>query len=157
MEITIGHPAPEVRLPDQEGKMHTLSDYRGQWVLLYFYPKDHTSGCTAEACSLRDHFDRLLAKKAAVLGVSIDSVESHKSFAEKYTLPFPILSDTDKETVAAYGVWRKKTSSDGEERYGTFRTSFLIDPEGKIAKIYENVNPETHTEEVLRDLDSLVR
>ena len=157
MTITIGQPAPEVRLPDQEGKVHTLSDYRGQWVLLYFYPKDHTSGCTAEACSLRDHFDRLLAKKAVVLGVSIDSVASHKSFAEKYTLPFPILSDTGKETVTAYGVWRKKASPDGEERYGTFRTSFLIDPEGKIAKIYENVNPDIHTEEVLRDLDSLVR
>lgn len=151
--IKKGQPAPEVRLPDQDGKTRALSDYRGRWVLLYFYPKDHTSGCTKEACSLRDHFTQFLTKKAVVLGVSIDSVASHKSFAEKYALPFTILSDIDKKAAGAYGVWKGKTAPGGRKYYGTLRASFLIDPKGKIAEIYENVDPETHAEEVLRDLN----
>ena len=144
-------PAPEFTLPDQDGKMHSLADYRGTWVLLYFYPKDDTPGCTKEACAIRDNFPDFKKLKMAVLGVSTDSVKSHKKFEEKYGLPFTLLADEDKEVVKLYGVWGKKKFA-GNEYEGTFRTSFLIDPDGNIAKIYENVKPEKHTEEILTDL-----
>ncbi len=146
-----GSPAPEFSLPDQDGAMHSLSESRGTWVLLYFYPKDDTPGCTKEACMIRDAFPDFSAVKARVFGVSVDSVESHKKFAEKYGLPFTLLADTGKETVHAYGVWGKKKMM-GREYEGTLRTSFLIDPEGTVAKIYRDVKPEIHAAEVLKDL-----
>ncbi len=146
--------APNFTLPDQVGQVHKLSDQRGQWVLLYFYPKDDTPGCTTEACSLRDHLPRFKKMKAVVFGISADSVRSHAKFAEKYQLPFTLLADEDKEVVKAYGVWAKKKFM-GREYIGILRTSFLIDPKGKIAKIYEKVKPETHAEEVLKDLETL--
>ncbi len=144
-------PAPAFTLPDQNGEAHSLSSYKGQWVLLYFYPKDDTPGCTKEACMIRDSFPKFKKLKIAVLGVSTDSVKKHKKFEEKYELPFTLLADEEKNVVNLYGVWEKKKFM-GREYMGTLRTSFLIDPKGKIAKIYENVNPLTHADEVLADL-----
>lgn len=143
--------APDFTLPDQDGKTHTLSDYRGRWVLLYFYPKDDTPGCTKEACMLRDTLPRFEGIHADVFGVSKDSVASHKKFAEKYDLSFPLLSDADGAVVEAYGVWREKKMM-GKMYMGIARTSFLIDPDGIIRKVYEAVKPEIHAEEVLDDL-----
>lgn len=154
MKLKVGQLAPDFALPDQDGKKHALSDYRGKWALLYFYPKDDTPGCTKEACDIRDTFPRFGKLKAVVFGVSVDSVKSHKKFAEKYKLPFILLADENKKVVEQYGVWAKKKFM-GREYMGTFRTSFLIDPKGKIAKIYENVKPEGHAEEVLADLENL--
>lgn len=149
-----GEIAPEFSLPDQDGKIHTLAQYRGQWVLLYFYPKDDTEGCTKEACMIRDDFPHFQGLKAVVLGVSIDSVASHKKFAEKYSLPFTLLSDESKEVVNRYGVWGLKKFM-GREYEGTSRVSFLIDPNGKIAKAYEKVVPSEHAAEVVADLKAL--
>jgi thioredoxin-dependent peroxiredoxin len=143
--------APDFTLPDQNDESHKLSDYRGQWVLLYFYPKDDTAGCTKEACMIRDEFPAFGKLKAKVFGVSIDSIASHKKFSEKYNLPFTLLADEKKSVVKKYGVWAKKKFM-GREYEGTLRTSFLIDPKGKIVKIYENVNPPRHAKEVLEDL-----
>lgn len=148
--------APVFALPDQDGKIHKLSDYLGKWVLLYFYPKDDTSGCTKEACMIRDELPNFKKLKCKVLGVSVDSIASHKKFAEKYGLPFTLLADENKKVVAKYGVWQEK-SMYGRKYMGTVRSSFLIDPSGKVAKIYEKVNPETHAEEVLQDLKSFYR
>ncbi|MCL4392036.1 thioredoxin-dependent thiol peroxidase [Patescibacteria group bacterium] len=150
----VGEQAPDFELLDQKGKLHSLSAYAGGWVLLYFYPKDDTPGCTKEACIIRDYFPDFKKLKANVLGVSVDSVRSHGKFAEKYQLPFTLLADEKKEVVRKYGVWGKKKFM-GREYEGTLRTSFLIDPQGKIAKIYEDVKPEIHAEEVIKDLKVL--
>lgn len=150
-KLKIGTVAPDFTLADQGGRKHTLSDYRGEWVVLYFYAKDDTPGCTKEACSIRDDFPRFEKLRAKVLGVSVDSAASHKKFAEKYNLPFPVLADEKKEVVKKYGVWQRKKMMD-REYMGTVRASFLIDPKGKIAKIYEKVDPAVHAAELLRDL-----
>ena len=155
MKLSVGDQAPAFDLPDQSGKMHALKDYAGQWVLLFFYPKDDTPGCTTEACTLRDNYEGFKKLKAVVLGVSVDSVKSHGKFIEKYDLPFTLLADEDKKLVEAYGVWGKKKFM-GREYMGTMRTSFLIGPDGKIAKIYEEVKPAAHAEEVLKDLAALM-
>jgi peroxiredoxin Q/BCP len=152
--IEVDKLAPDFTLPDQDGQLHSLSQYRGQVVLLYFYPKDDTPGCTKEACSIRDELPNFEKLNVKVLGVSVDSVESHKKFAEKHQLPFTLLSDENKKVVARYGVWGEKKFM-GREHEGTNRTSFLIDPTGTIEKIYIDVKPETHAEEVLRDLKRL--
>ena len=152
--LNIKTPAPNFKLLDQNGKEHTLAYHRGSYVLIYFYPKDDTPGCTKEACAIRDSFPDFKKLKIVVFGVSVDSVESHKKFEEKYELPFTLLSDDKKEVVKKYGVWGKKKLM-GHEYEGTLRTSFLIDPAGKIAKIYEDVNPMTHAAEVLADLNDL--
>lgn len=149
----LGTPAPDFTLPDQSGKEHTLSSYRGRYVLLYFYPKDDTAGCTKEACMIRDAFPRFEGVHAHVFGISADSVASHKKFAEKYQLPFSLLADTEKQVVQKYGVWGEKKMF-ARTYLGIKRTSFLIDPNGIIKKIYENVKPEVHAEEVLADLQS---
>lgn len=149
--LTIDTLAPDFTLPDQDGKEHTLSSYRGKWVLVYFYPKDDTPGCTKEACSIRDADPDLSTLGAVVLGISADTVQSHKKFAQKYDLQFPLLADPEHRAIDLYGVWGKKKMM-GREYDGIFRTSFLIDPEGKIAKVYENVRPEVHASEVLTDL-----
>ncbi len=149
--LKAGQKAPAIHLPDQDGKMHQLKDYLGQWVLVYFYPKDDTSGCTTEACSLRDNLPKFKKMEAVVLGVSVDGVASHKKFEAKYELPFTLLADEQKEVVEKYGVWQEK-SMYGRKYMGTVRTSFLVDPTGKIARIYENVKPELHASEVLKDL-----
>jgi peroxiredoxin Q/BCP len=146
--------APAFKLPDQEGKTHALKDYAGKWVVLYFYPKDDTPGCTREACSFRDSFAALKRAGIVVLGVSVDPVKRHAKFVEKYSLPFTLLSDEDKEIVEKYGVWGKKKFM-GREYMGTFRTTFLIDPQGKVAKVYEDVKPDRHAEEILEDVKEL--
>ncbi len=141
-----GSIAPEFQLPDKDSKVHSLSDFLGKWVVLYFYPEDDTSGCTTEACGFRDNLPKLGELKTAVLGISKDSVDSHKRFAEKHRLPFTLLSDEKKEVLEKYGVWQNNT---------TLRTSFLINPEGYIQKVYEQVQPEVHAAEVLHDLEGL--
>lgn len=152
--LAIGDVAPAFTLSDQHGQTHSLKDYKGSWVLLYFYPKDDTPGCTKEACALRDRFPAFKTLGVTVFGVSVDSVKSHAKFTEKYQLPFILLADEEKTLVQAYGVWGKKKFM-GREYMGTQRMSFLIDPKGKIAKVYETVKPEAHAEEVLADLQSL--
>ncbi len=152
--LKVGDNAPEFNLPDQDGKMHALKDCVGKWVLLYFYPKDDTPGCTTEACSLRDNFSKLKKFKVQVFGVSTDSIKSHRKFVDKFDLPFTLLSDENKELVKAYDVYKPKKFM-GREFMGTMRDSFLIDTNGKIAKIYEGVKPADHIDEVLADLSSL--
>jgi peroxiredoxin Q/BCP len=146
MTDLLNRSAPDFSLPDQHGQTHRLSDYQGKMVLLYFYPKDMTSGCTAEAQCFRDRFNDLKALNVQVLGVSIDDEKSHKKFAEKEQLNFPILSDQDKTVVREYGV-----------RKGIFtkRESFLIDQTGQIIKHYKKVNPREHAEEVIQDVKKL--
>lgn len=154
MKLKEGDKVPEFTLPDQTGEKHSLSDYKGKWVLIYFYPKDNTPGCTVEACQLRDSIEDIRSGGAEVLGISVDSVKSHLGFADKYKLPFPILSDEKKEVVNLYGVWGKKKFM-GREYTGTNRVSFLIDGRGKIVKIYKKVKPLGHAKEVLKDLEAL--
>lgn len=149
--IAIKDKAPDFSLLDQEGVLHTLKQYKGKKVLLYFYPKDDTPGCTTEACSFRDSFSSLESAGLVILGVSKDSVKSHKKFAEKYSLPFPLLSDESTEMMKAYGVWRLKKFM-GREYMGTERMSFLIDEKGYIEKIFEKVVPKTHVSEVQESL-----
>ncbi len=148
--------APLFKLSDQNGKEYSLADYKGKWVLLYFYPKDDTPGCTKEACTIRDSFPDFRKLRLTVFGVSVDSAESHKKFGKKYRLPFALLSDDKKKVVKKYGVWGKKKFM-GRVYEGTLRTSFLIDPKRKIAKIYKNVNPVVHVTEVLSDLKKIKR
>lgn len=131
--LEIGTQAPDFTLPDQNGIEHTLSDYRGQKVILYFYPKDNTSGCTAQACGFRDLYPQIREKNAVVLGVSKDSVASHKKFEEKHGLPFTILSDTEKEVLQKYGVWQEKNMY-GRKVMGVVRTTYLIDEQGIIIR-----------------------
>lgn len=150
----VGTSAPEFTLEDQNGVKHSLKQYRGRWVLLYFYPKDNTPGCTKQACTLRDAEPAFEKLDAVVLGISGDSVASHKRFVEKFSLPFPLLADTDKKVIKAYGSWGKKKMM-GREYDGIFRNSFLIDPKGVLRKVYEKVRPELHAEEVLADLELL--
>ena len=146
-----GSIAPDFSLPDQDGKVHSLHDYRRKWLLLYFYPKDGTSGCTAEACGLRDQWSEFQNANCAILGISKDPIDSHKQFAGKHDLPFPLLSDESGPTVETYGAWQEKTK-DGETYMGIARISYLIDPQGEITEVYPNVVPDEHASEVLSDL-----
>jgi peroxiredoxin Q/BCP len=155
MKLEIGQLAPDFNLPDQDGTMHALKSYHGQYVLVYFYPKDDTPGCTTEACSIRDNFPTFKELPIKVFGISADSVKSHKKFADKYQLPFALLADQDKQAVKAYGVWGEKKFM-GRIFDGIKRSSFLIDREGKLVKIYENVKPKEHVAEVLEDLKELL-
>ena len=147
--------APNFRLPDQDGVERSLTDYKGQWVLLYFYPKDDTPGCTKEACMIRENFSEFKRLKIVVLGVSKDSVKSHKKFADKYDLTFTLLSDESLAMMKEYGVWAKKKFM-GREYMGTLRSSYLINPKGIIAKVYEKVEPAGHADQVLADLKELM-
>lgn len=147
--------APDFKLLDQDGVTHSLTDYRGQWLVLYFYPKDDTPGCTTEACAFRDSLAGFKERNVAVLGVSADSVKSHKKFAKKYNLNFPLLSDESKAIIEAYGVWGPKKLF-GKEFDGIIRSTFLINPEGEIAKEYPKVTPQEHAEEILKDLELLM-
>lgn len=146
-----GKKAPDFILPDQNGKKVKLSDLKGKYVVLYFYPKDDTPGCTKEACNFRDSFPKFDKTDAVILGISPDSVASHKKFAEKYKLPFQLLADEDKKVVEKYGVWKEK-SMYGKKYMGVERTTFIIDPEGKIKKIFPKVKVDNHHKEVLEAL-----
>lgn len=152
--LKVGDCAPNFSLPDQEGKTHTLEDYRGKWVVLYFYPKDDTPGCTKEACSFRDEKGRLEELGAVVLGVSADDVESHGRFHGKYGLNFPLLANPEKDIIRAYGAWGKKTLY-GKEYEGVLRYTYLIDPEGRVAKVWDKVKPDEHALEVAEALMEL--
>jgi peroxiredoxin Q/BCP len=144
--------APMFTLPDSMGTTHSLEDFKGKWVILYFYPKDNTPGCTKEACSFRDNAAEFTAKNAVILGVSKDSVSSHKKFSDTFSLSFPLLSDERLETIKAYGAWGKKKFM-GKEFDGILRSTVLIDPSGEIVKRYEKVDPVAHASEILQDLD----
>jgi peroxiredoxin Q/BCP len=143
-----GTTAPAFKTKDANGESVSLKDFRGQKVVLYFYPKDDTPGCTKEACSFRDAFSKFKKQGIAVLGVSPDSEASHKKFAVKYKLPFTLLADTDRAIAEAYGVWGEKKFM-GRTYMGVYRTTFLIDEKGKIKKVFEKVKPEEHGGEVL--------
>ncbi len=148
--LMVGEPAPEFELSDQDGQLHSLEDYRDRWVVLYFYPKNETPGCTTQACEFRDNIFAYRRLNAQILGVSLDDVESHKSFAENHELPFPLLADADGDAADAYGV---KTRMFGMTV--ARRQTFIIDPEGMLAMHYEQVDPDTHSAEVLADLERL--
>ena len=149
-ELEVGMDAPPFALPDQTGKLQNLSDYREKWVVVYFYPKDDTPGCTAEACRFRDDIVELNNLGAQVIGVSIDNTASHAEFAKKYGLPFPLLADTDGAVATKYGsLWKL-----GPVRFAK-RHTFIIAPDGRIAKIYRSVNPKQHSQEVIADLKHL--
>ena len=154
MKLKAGDRAPDFSLPDQDGKTHALKDYAGGWLLLYFYPKDDTPGCTKEACNFRDGYAKFRQAGLAVAGVSADSVKSHAKFVKKYDLPFTLLADEEKKTVNDYGVWGKKKFM-GREYMGIFRNSYLISPDGRVAKAYEGVKPDEHADEVLKDIAEL--
>ena len=143
-----GEKAPSFSLPDETGTKVSLADFAGKKVVVYFYPKDDTPGCTKEACSLRDNYDAILEKGAVVIGVSKDDGESHKKFKTKYDLPFYLVSDPDAEMIKAYGAWGKK-SMYGKEYEGIMRYTYVIDEAGTVIKAFEKVNTESHGEEIL--------
>lgn len=146
-----GAKAPAISLPDQNGTTHTLKDYQGKWVVLYFYPKDNTPGCTTESCGFRDAKKEYDEKNAVIFGISCDDEKSHSKFIEKFDLPFDLLADTEKKAVKDYGVYKEK-SMYGKQYMGIERTTFLIDPNGNVAKMYRKVKPKGHEEEVLKDI-----
>ena len=149
-QLKVGSKAPNFNLSDQNSIQHQLSDYEGSWVILYFYPKDDTPGCTTQACDFRDAVKRIIASKSNVFGVSLDSVESHKRFADKNNLPFSLLSDESGEVSEAYDSLNNFMSFKSAKR-----NTFIIDPDGKVAKIYLSVKPSTHSQMVLNDLNQL--
>lgn len=150
-KLKVGDMAPEFTLLDQESKIHSLKNYTGKKVLIYFYPKDDTPGCTTEACNFRDSNATMMDMGLVILGVSKDSVKSHKKFAEKYDLNFPILSDESTEMIKRYDAWAPKKFM-GREYLGVLRKSILIDETGKISKIYEDVKAKDHRDEVINDV-----
>ena len=149
MSLEVGQLAPEFEAKIETGSTIKLSDYRGKKVVLYFYPKDATPGCTAQACNLRDNYDALLSAGYVVLGISSDDEKSHKKFIEKQSLPFPLIADTDLKVHEAYGTWVEK-SMYGRKYMGTARTTFVIDEEGKIAEVIEKVDTKNHTAQILK-------
>ena len=148
MPLNIGDPAPDFTSTDQSGQPVKLSDYRGKKVVLYFYPKDDTSGCTAQACSLRDNYADLRTAGYEVLGVSVDDQKSHQKFITKHELPFTLVADTDKQVVEAYNVWKEK-SMYGRKYMGIVRTTFIIDENGIITDIIDKVDTKKHAEQIL--------
>ena len=152
MYLQEGTTAPDFKLPDEKGKEHQLNEYQGGYVLLYFYPKDDTPGCTTEACNFRDDYSQYQEANVTILGVSPDSPESHQKFKAKHQLPFTLVADEDQAVCELYGVWGPKKSF-GKEYQGVHRTTYLINPEGKIYKVFKNVSPASHSAEVLELLD----
>lgn len=146
-----GHPAPEFTLPSVDGGEISLADFRGRPLVLYFYPKDDTPGCTAQACELRDDMARLEELGASVVGVSPDPVKSHRKFRDKYNLNFPLLADTDHEVAETYGVWKEK-SMYGRTYWGVERSTFILDEEGRIEAAWRRVKPKGHAERVVEHL-----
>lgn len=155
MALKLGDSAPDFSLPDAAGNLVNLSDLRGKWVVLYFYPRDNTPGCTKEACGFRDAYSDYQSKDTVVLGISTDDAKSHTKFTTKFNLPFPLLSDADAAVATAYESYGLKKFM-GKEYMGISRKTFVIDPSGKIAKIYPKVKPENHAAELLADLDDLI-
>jgi peroxiredoxin Q/BCP len=151
MPIPSGISAPDFELKDEKGIAHRLSDYRGKPVILYFYPKDDTPGCTTEACNFRDDYHEYEAARVTILGVSPDTVESHEKFKQKYHLPFPLLADVDHKVCDLFGTWGQKKAM-GREYMGVFRTTFLIGANGVIQNVYEDVKPAEHSAQLLAHL-----
>lgn len=149
--LKIGRKAPTFKLLDQDDKTHSLKDYVGKWTLIYFYPKDDTPGCTKEACAIADIYKDFKRQDVAVLGVSKDTTKSHKKFAEKYSLPFTLLSDQTMEMMGKYGAAIEKQMY-GKTVRGTNRITYLVSPDGKIAKVYDKVDPASHALELLADI-----
>lgn len=149
--LEIGTKAPDFTLPDQNGNMHSLSEYRGKKVILYFYPKDNTSGCTKQACGFAERYPQFTEKGAVVLGVSKDSVASHKKFEEKYGLPFTLLADPELAAIQAYDVWQEKKNY-GKTYMGVVRSTYLIDEKGKIVKAFDKVKAADNPEQMLGEL-----
>jgi peroxiredoxin Q/BCP len=154
MTLNIGDPAPNFSLPDSQGNLISLKNFAGEWLILYFYPRDNTPGCSQEACGFRDQYDRLQMDHVAVVGISTDGQKSHQKFIKKYDLPFPLLCDEEAIVATAYESYGLKKFM-GKEFMGIFRHTFLIDPTGKIALIYRKVKPANHTDQVLQDLAKL--
>lgn len=154
MKLKTGSAAPDFSLPDETGKVHKLSEYRGKTVVLYFYPADDTPGCTKEACNFRDDYSQYRAAGAVILGVSPDDEESHQKFKKKYKLPFPLLADSGHKVCSLYGVWGEKNTF-GKEYMGVVRSTFVIDPKGRIASAFEKVKVLGHSEEILAVLGDL--
>ncbi len=152
--LQVGDKAPAISAKNQNGETVRLSDFKGRKVVLYFYPKDDTPGCTTEACTFRDNLPSFEGVNAVVLGVSTDGEAAHKKFADKYSLPFTLLADPERKIVEAYGVWGEKKLY-GRSYMGTLRVSYLIDEKGKIAAVYPKVSPKTHAAEVLKDIERL--
>lgn len=150
--IEVGKAAPAFTLTDRDGKKHALKDLKGQWVVLYFYPKDDTSGCTKEACQFRDMLPDFDTREAVVLGVSPDDEKSHGKFVDKYELNFTLLADPDKKVCEKYGVWQEK-SMYGRKYMGVVRTTYLIDPKGKVAERWDKVKVTDHAKKVLKAID----
>jgi len=150
--LLLGSTAPEFELADQTGQLHSLEDYREQWVVLYFYPKDETPGCTTEACEFRDNIFAYRNLNAQILGVSLDDVDSHREFAEHHSLPFPLLADVDGRAADAYGVKTRMLGMTVAKRQ-----TFIIDPNGNVVKHYEKVEPAEHSAQVIADLQTLVK
>jgi peroxiredoxin Q/BCP len=148
----VGDAAPEIALPDETGRVHRLADQRGRWTIVYFYPKDDTPGCAAEACEFRDANDTIRERGADVWGISPQPASSKKAFREKFELPFVLLADEDHAVAETYGVWVEKQNY-GKTYMGVGRTTFLVDPEGRIARTWEKVKPEGHAADVLAGLD----
>ena len=146
----IGKPAPDFNLPDQSGQQHSLQEYRGKWLVLYFYPKDDTPGCTQEACAFRDDLHQITELGAQVVGVSVDDSDSHAEFAKKYHLPFPLLADKTTETAARYGALMNLVFMKVARRY-----TFLIDPQGNINKLYLSVETSRHSKQIIEDLQKV--
>ena len=150
--LKVGDSAPDFTLPDQQGKPTKLSDFRGRKVLIWFYPKANTPGCTAEGCTLRDSGDDFVNKGIQILGISMDSVKKQKNFASKYNFPYPLLGDVEGEAVRGFGAWGRKKFM-GREYDGILRSSFLIDEHGKIEQVFDKVKTKTHASDVLAALD----
>ena len=150
MTLQVGDPAPDFTANDQNGQPISLHDFKGKKLVLYFYPKDDTPGCTAQACDLRDNYERMLAQGYAVVGVSVDDEKSHQKFIKKFDLPFPLLADTDHAVVDAYGVWAEKQNY-GRTYMGTVRTTFVLNEEGIIEDIISKVNTKEHAQQILND------
>ncbi|MCF8302163.1 MAG: thioredoxin-dependent thiol peroxidase [Bacteroidales bacterium] len=149
--LKIGDKAPEFKGEDQNGNKVVLDELKGSKVILYFYPKDNTPGCTAEACNLRDNYEALLNKGFKIIGVSPDSLKSHQKFSEKYELPFPLIPDPDKTIIKAYGIWGPKKFM-GKEYEGVHRTTFIIDESGYMEKVFEKVKTKDHTNQILQEM-----
>ncbi len=149
MELTIGQQAPAFTGKDQNGNSITLADFAGKKLVIYFYPKDNTPGCTTQACNLRDNYDLLLKKGYAVVGVSCDTEKKHQNFINKFDLPFPLIADTEQELVNLYGVWKEK-SMYGKTFMGIARTTFVIDEKGIIEEIIKKVDTKNHTDQILK-------
>jgi peroxiredoxin Q/BCP len=148
--LKIGDKAPEINAKDQNGILISLKDFIGKKVIVYFYPKDDTPGCTAEACNLRDNYEQLISKDFKIIGISADDEKKHQKFSEKYNLPFPLIPDTEKKIINAYGVWGPKKFM-GRTFDGINRTTFVVSEDGKIEKIFSKVDTKNHTQQILEE------